>query len=80
MHYYNEEYNKLWKDIKPGWHETIISLDVKNSEGKMIDVIKWLYDNVDKCERHARWTTTNASIKIKFRYERDYILCTLRWT
>lgn len=79
MYAYNAESNKSWKDIKPGWFEVIISLEVNNSEKKMREIIEWMYNNVDKCERHARWTTTNSSIKIKFRHERDYILCTLRW-
>jgi hypothetical protein len=42
------------------------------------DVLEWLYDNIDNCERHCRWIFDDK-FRVKFRYERDYLLCALRW-
>lgn len=67
-----------WLDTKPGWHE--IELNLNGHPKRYYEVIDWLYTSIDNCERHARWFESAYGIKIKFRYERDYILCTLRWS
>ena len=48
---------------------------------KFNEIIKWLENNIGKHERHCRWGVTGDDlISFKFRYERDYIMFTLRWS
>ena len=71
-----------WTDTKPGWHECVLPvLNLDTHLEKYIDIIEWLYSNVAKCERHTRWCITgDTTASFKFRYEKDYILFTLRWS
>lgn len=79
--------NKHWSDCHPGWHaiEVDTPYDVENDEPGYFKIIRWLYENVDKCERHCIWragpppTLTKSRIIIKCRYERDYIWLKLTW-
>ncbi len=77
-----EWHDKEWANIKPGWHEHVISLPVIITHSDFVswyaDILDWLYDNIDNCERHCRWTFDDK-FRVKFRYERDYLLCVLRW-
>ena len=66
---------------KPGWYETT---KICRSTSKYEDMVKWIVDTLDKPYRHCRWhQELNESlflqIRVRFRYERDYILFTLRW-
>lgn len=67
-----------WEDTKPGWHEAEVNLNGQINRYR--EITEWLYNSIDKCERHCRWFQTTYGIKVKFRYERDYILFTLRWS
>jgi hypothetical protein len=67
-----------WEDTKPGWHE--VELNLSGQINRYREIMEWLYNSIDKCERHCRWFQTATGIKVKFRYERDYILFTLRWS
>ena len=82
MRYINIEAFKKWEECKIGWHEYRIPLH--NSISKELDymesIIDWVYNNIDKCERHARWAATDGSFNFKFRYERDYLMFVLRWS
>jgi hypothetical protein len=82
LFYYNHESPKTWEQCKPGWYEFKIYLnDSVSHELKYIEsIIDWVYNNIDKCERHARWAVTNESFNIKFRYQRDYMMFVLRWS
>lgn len=66
-----------WHDTKPGWYEININLNGKIERYR--EILTWLYETIDKPERHCRWFQSTVGIYIKFRYERDYILCMLRW-
>jgi hypothetical protein len=66
-----------WHDTKPGWYE--LELNLNGQPKRYREIIEWLYNTIEKCERHCRWFETTNGIKIKFRYERDYILAVLRW-
>jgi hypothetical protein len=67
-----------WSNTKPGWYEC--SIHAKHYD-RYVEVVGWLYDNIGKCERHCRWGVTETeTISFKFRYEKDYILFTLRWS
>jgi len=66
-----------WHDTKLGWYE--VDLNLNGQIKRYREVVKWLYDTIDKPERHCRWFESTNGISIKFRYERDYILCVLRW-
>ena len=70
------DHSRSWDHTNEGWHEIIIE---RSSPFKHLDMVRWLYDNIDKPERHARWIRFSDASGFKFRYERDYILFTLRW-
>lgn len=80
-----DNYNSsiTWEENKPGWHTHSIILVGNIWYVRCIEMINWLYDNIDKCERHARWyrvyRVSDGEFNVKFRYERDYIFFALRW-
>jgi len=81
LQYYNIESLKNWEECKIGWYEYRIPLQNSTHELKYIEsIIDWVYNNIEKCERHARWAITNESFNFKFRYERDYMMFVLRWS
>jgi hypothetical protein len=72
------DYDAGWENTKPGWHECSVRVEHYPS---YLEIIKWLQTNVGKYERHCRWCVTDKNIvSFKFRYERDYIMFTLRWS
>jgi len=74
MIFENYDPSKEWDDDKH-WHKVVINF----SPGKFPEMINWLYNNMGKPERHARWRIIDDTIQFKFRYERDYIMFTLTW-
>jgi len=68
-----------WKDIRTGWHELVIELNEVDPLDQRKEVIDWILTNIQKPDRHCLYTWSHAEFKIKFRYERDYILARLRW-
>lgn len=67
-----------WELTNPGW--LTVCITNINAE-RHIEIVKWLYENVDGTERHSRWIMFfDHSSGFKFRYERDYIHFTLRWS
>lgn len=74
-HYY--DYERGWENTNPGWHEVIINY-IDREKHRLI--IEWMYEKIDNPERHARWVRLEDSSRFRFRYERDYILFTLRWS
>jgi hypothetical protein len=86
MRYQNYNWSKGWEGTNHGWHEVVINnanFDGYHSptkfEEKYQEMLQWLYDNIDKCERHARWILQEDSIHVKFRFEKDYSWFMLRW-
>jgi len=65
-----------WEETEPGWYEHEIHVSMNMTE-KYDDILEWLYNRIDNCERHARWRISRGLIQLKFRYERDVILCKL---
>jgi len=71
----------------PGWLELVIanSRDIFESYDQYIVIVQWLTTTIEEPYRHARWTIDvhtengNYSTRVKFRYERDYIIACLRW-
>lgn len=68
-----------WKHIKPGWHELVIVLNEVDQQAQRIEIVDWILTNIQKPDRHCLYTWEYAEFRIKFRYERDYILARLRW-
>lgn len=72
-----------WDDNKNiGWHEYRIGISVHSYDfvNRYCAIVGWLEKNIPMHYRHARWTTDEEGIKVKFRYERDYLLFVLRWS
>jgi hypothetical protein len=65
-----------WEETEPGWYEYRIPVSINMTE-TYDDILEWLYNRIDNCERHARWRISRGLIQLKFRYERDVILCKL---
>lgn len=72
----NYDIKNGWDETNPGWFEDEIKIG-KHSSISYDEVLNWLYNRIDNCERHARWRVLRGLVQIKFRYERDAILCKL---
>jgi len=68
-----------WEHIKPGWHELVIVLNDVDRQAQRIEIVDWILTNIQKPDRHCLYIWSHAEFRIKFRYERDYILARLRW-
>lgn len=62
------------------WHSCHVT---KHPDGLTISeyetIVLWLVNTIDGVFKHVRWQVQDNGIGVKFRYERDYILFTLRW-
>ena len=76
MRVQNFDQNRGWKLTDSGWYEHEIHVSMNMTE-IYDDILEWLYNRIDNCERHARWRISRGLIQLKFRYERDVILCKL---
>lgn len=68
---------KGWEYTQPGWHEYEITVGETSMSETYDAILDWLYNRIDNCERHARWRITRGLVQLKFRHERDVILCKL---
>jgi len=76
MRFQHYDRNRGWEHTDPGWYE--YEIQVTTTLPTIYDeVVLWLYNRIDNCERHARWRISRGLIQLKFRYERDVILCKL---
>ena len=67
-----------WAYTKPGWYECSIRAEHID---KYVEITDWMVSNIGKYKRHCRWCVTDTNIvRFKFRYEKDYIMFTLRWS
>ena len=67
-----------WEHTQPGWYECSVRAEHID---KYVEMTDWIVVNIGKYKRHCRWCVTDTNIvSFKFRYERDYILFTLRWS
>ena len=42
-----------WENIKPGWHELVIKLNMYDLAEQRIEIIDWIIANIQKSERHC---------------------------
>jgi hypothetical protein len=69
-----------WQNDHVGWYEhTIYNEDRDQLREKLHEVVDYLYEQVDNCERHCRWMINSHYIRVKFRHERDALLFVLRF-
>ena len=76
------DHTKGWEQTKPGWHERIIFLSdcpYPITRTRFVEILRWMYEKLDNCERHCRWQYNGNYFNFKFRYERDLIFFSLRW-
>lgn len=72
--------SKGWDQTNPGWHEKIIYVeDPAESVNRFFEILEWMYDKLDMCERHCRWQYNGNYLRFKFRYERQFAWFNLRW-
>jgi hypothetical protein len=74
-----EHYDEAgWEHTQLGWYECSVRTE---DIDKYDEMTQWLLNNIGKYKRHCRWCVTDVNVvSFKFRYERDYILFTLRWS
>ena len=72
----NYDERRGWEQTHPDWYEHEIPVRM-GFPATYEEVLDWLYNRIDNCERHVRWRITRGLIQLKFRYERDVILCKL---
>lgn len=78
MNHYDRK--KGWELTKPGWHELQLYVaEPAETITKHLDILKWIYDNIGKCEYHCRWMYNGNYLHYKFRYEKDYLWFKIRW-
>lgn len=71
------------KDDVLGWHEFTVenNFDIMTDYFELYDsILNWIKTSVENPDRHARWIIRQEYITLKFRYERDYLMCVLRWS
>lgn len=68
--------SKTYELTNPNWYEHVVPAG--STEAK-IAIIQWLYDNVDNPEKHCRWCSFKYSVRVKFRYEKNFIWFRLRF-
>lgn len=74
---------KGFENDKPNWHTIKLNNnfdDYFKFQDYTLQVMKWLYENIDNPERHCRWICEGDRIQIRFRYLRDYQWFSLRWS
>jgi hypothetical protein len=76
MRVQNYDEMRGWEHNHPDWYEHEIHVRT-DFPASYEEVLEWLYNRIDNCERHARWRISRGLIQLKFRYERDVILCKL---
>jgi len=83
----NKWTNKDRRFAHPPWEEKWPEYThyIDNHEKLLFEYLArrdWIYDNVENCEKHARWqiSYTYCYIQVNFRYERDMIRYILRWS
>ena len=68
-----------WENTQPGWYEHRVHVGADLDTKTRAEVLEWLYNKIDNCQRHARWASSLWYVDMKFRYERDVIMCKLRF-
>jgi hypothetical protein len=66
----------------PEYHELLDTrLMPRQIHAQYLQRRDWIYDNVENCVKHARWSVSYAdhSISVKFRREADLLRYILRW-
>jgi hypothetical protein len=81
VYYSYYDVRRGWDNTNPGWHTLVLEdrfgeLDVDKLHQ---DVVQWIMDTVENPLRHCVWHRTDHAVAVRFRYERDYIVATLRW-
>ncbi len=77
-----EEHNPNHRVVPYGWteHTIINTMGFDRYDEIHREVIIWLYDNIENCEKNAHWFRIYDCIYIHLRKPRDAMLFTLRWS
>lgn len=66
-----EEYDPVYLY---GWTNVAVSCNHET----YLEMVIWLRDNIENCDRNARWYRT-SKMYVQFRKPGDAVLFTLRW-
>lgn len=78
----NFDVSRGFDNDHPKWYlKTIDNKNVTSDQyfQAYLDIVKWLYLNIDNCEKHCRWGLSNYSYYFKFRHEKDFLYFSLVW-
>lgn len=71
------------------WHLIVIEnndkVNVNQFINKYVEIVNWIKGNIQAFHKHSRWTIEKTQcdceiIKVKMRYEKDYLTFLLRWS
>ena len=67
---------------KMGWYEYVFPFKEYSIgySDRYNDIVDWILEHLDKPYHHVRWHVNNMHIRVKFRYERDYLRFVLTWS
>lgn len=66
-----------WNTNCNEWYHSVVN--IYDDYTLSINIINWLYDNVEGAEKHVRWQYIRSFFHVKFRHERDFIWFNMRW-
>ena len=79
----NYDWKRGWENANIGWYEYRVAFNDAASIAELMEradeIVVWLYKNIDKTERHARWAPYGRGLRVKFRFEKDAVVFALRW-
>lgn len=68
------DFDRGWENTNPKWFEHSVPItNILYADQLHKEVLHWLFKKMDRCLRHARWIRLDNEIRVKFRYERDYL-------
>ena len=79
----NYDERKGLEDTNPGWYTFKVhaeQFEWSKYVERYFDIVDWLYESIDKCEKHVIWGNSDSDCMIiRFRYEKHYLHFMLRW-
>jgi hypothetical protein len=74
------DHRRGWEETSKGWYEKVIYVaDPPDTINRYYEILEWMYEKLDNCEKHCRWMYSGNYLRFKFRYERHYTWFNLRW-
>lgn len=65
-----------------GWseHNIVNTMGFARHYEIYIEIVAWIYANVENCEKNAMWFKVNDCIYVRLRRRQDALMFTLKWS